>query len=403
MSTIEQYRDAIEELDDILMILNQNGTIEYVNRALRKQLDQPTVWFTGKHITDCFVIDENQPEQDLLKTLKKKGEFISSYVTDKGDVKYFSWKTKPFHQDGQQKTLAILRNITAEVLLQKKKTAYSKNLQQEVFKRHRQLEKEKQKAIDLHQAKAIFLSKMSHELRTPLTAICGYVELLQDKSVSKSEQKQYLSVINRNARNLLDMINETLDMVKLEQKKYKATLRTFSLSRLLNEVHETYDVLAKEKGIDLKFYKSKNVPEKIHSDPNTIRQILTNLIGNALKFTQKGKITLQVKHRTFSHKTYQKLYFYVEDTGVGIPKEYHKRVFQSFEQYLDQHLVQSRGTGLGLAISRQMARLLGGNVKLVHSKPSKGSTFVFSLPFQNPNVSESQYNGKAFADFEKIP
>lgn len=386
--TLDRYREIFEEIDDIILIIDKKGTIEYVNRSLRNRLGHQKRWYTGKNIAHCLN-DNLYPEEKSLfiKKLFKKGHLDTHILNVNGDQLYFSWKIKVFQENGQQKVMAVIRDVTQESQVKSKADDYRKNLQDTVHKRTQQLEREKQKAVDLHQAKAIFLSKMSHELRTPLTSIKGYAELLHDKSVKAEERDKYVSVIERNAQTLLDMINETLDMVKLEQNKYQMRERVVRLPILLRDLEDTFQIMAKEKGISLHFHLAKEIPEKILSDPQGMNQILTNLIGNAIKFTQKGGITIRVKMRSFPHKSSRKLYFYVEDTGVGIPKEYHRRVFSSFEQYLDHHVVQSSGTGLGLAISRQMARLLGGNVKLVGSQMYKGSTFVFSLPLREKTPS----------------
>jgi PAS domain S-box-containing protein len=379
--SLERYREIFEEMEDIIIIINKKGVIEYVNRALRNRLAHQKTWYTGKNIADCLRTSSDKlSDSEFILKLFKKRHVDTRVLNERGDLLFFSWKTKPFTQSGQKKLMAIIRDVTREVQLKKKSEIYSKTLQETVHKRTKQLQREKQKAVDLHQAKAIFLSKMSHELRTPLTSIKGYAELLHEQDLPNDQREKFVSVIERNAQSLLDMVNETLDMIKVEQNKYQMKERSVRLSTLLRDLEDTFRVMAQEKNLVLDFTQAADLPEKIISDAQAIKQILTNLIGNALKFTQKGSISINVKMRTFPHKATQKLYFYVKDTGVGIPIEYHRRVFKSFEQYLDHHVVPTRGTGLGLAISRQMARLLGGNVKLVSSAPRKGSKFVFSLP-----------------------
>lgn len=376
----DQYREVFEEIEDIILILDQDGMIEYVNRALRKHLGFEKRSYTGKNVTDCLLFDENIPDAEFIKRLYRQRDFMTHVKNAEGETLHFSWKTKIFSDNGEKKLLAILRDMTLQIRLQRKAEEYSKNLQDMVYQRTQQLEKEKQKAIELHQAKAIFLSKMSHELRTPLTAICGYSELLDEKGVSSADRKKYLHVIQKNAQGLLEMINETLDMVQLEQNKYQISERSFSLHSLIKDLQETFEVLAEEKQLKLKCSIAEGIPDKMYSDPIAIRQILTNLVGNAIKFTSHGGVALKVKQRTFPHRMTQKIYFYVEDTGIGIPQEHHRRVFRSFEQYLDNQYVHARGSGLGLAIGKQMAKLLGGNIKLLSSQPNSGSTFVFSFP-----------------------
>ena len=377
--SLEDFREIFEEIDEIILIIDKQGTITYVNRALRRHLGFRKKRFTGRNVTDCGLFPTHHSAEQILKKIFSRRAFHSTATTAQRLPKTLSWKTKPFQQDGQRMVLATIRDISDEEQHKRKVEKYTENLQEMVFQRTRDLEREKQKALELHQAKAIFLSRMSHEMRTPLTAIRGYAEVLQDEKRDADDLRS-LKVIERNAERLLEMINETLDMVKLEQNKYQIQEQPFHLRTELQDIIDTYNVLAREKGLDLEVVLREDIPQTLYSDPNAIRHILTNLIGNALKFTKQGRIRMRVKIRSFKDSLAKKLYFYIEDTGIGIPPEAHKQIFRSFEQYLGNQDTHHPGTGLGLSISRQLARLLGGQVKLISSEPNKGSTFVFSLP-----------------------
>ncbi|MGE3278575.1 MAG: ATP-binding protein [Candidatus Altimarinota bacterium] len=390
IGSLDTYRELFEEMEDILLIIDQQGTVEYVNRSLRKHLGYSTKRFTGKNIDECCLFDGRVTRQQMIDRIFQEKDF-STRIKYKGRFLSFSWRTKTFHHGQKKLAIAVIRNMTSHLELQQKVQDYTSNLEEMVYQRTQQLEKEKQKAIELHQAKAAFLSKMSHELRTPLTAIRGFAELLQEEQDLSPEQKdKYVSVIEKNAVHLLNMITETLQLIQMEQNKYQIHEKSFSLSSLLNELIETYRVLADKKGLKLECQIAEEIPKKLFSDPNAIRQILTNLIGNAIKFTEEGTIVLSIKSRTLSHKFSGKLYFYIQDSGVGIPKHQHQRIFKSFEQYLGHQSMQTRGTGLGLPISRQLAKLLGGDVKLVSSVPYKGSVFVFSLPIRRSKHSQKK-------------
>ncbi|MDP2691014.1 MAG: ATP-binding protein [bacterium] len=378
--SLDPYREMFEEMDDMILILDDSGMIEFANTALRRQLGKNRIRFTGRNLSERNYFDDLLSAEELLKTIFEEKSFITRSKTHAGENRHLDWKTKVFVIGKKKKAMAIIRDMTEHMDLQKKVEDYTKNLQEKVYERTHELEKEKQKAIELHQAKALFLSKMSHELRTPLTAIRGYAELLEEDEISDADRKQFVSVIEKNARGLLEMINETLNMIKIEQDRYQIHEKTFSLCNLIKHLMDTYQVLAREKGLQFHCQLGEHIPENIYSDPIAVSQILTNLIGNAIKFTHKGKVSLSVKIRRFPKKITQKLYFYVSDTGIGIPSHYHKRVFRSFEQYLDNQSVHERGSGLGLAISHQLAKLLNGEVKLLTSDTQKGSTFVFSLP-----------------------
>jgi PAS domain S-box-containing protein len=380
MSSLDQYRVLFEEVDDILLIVDQKGKIAYVNRALRKRLGYKSKQFTGRSLAESCLFDKKMTRKEMVELVFSHRDFFTQVQQSKEVVFQYAWKTKVFVHHGKKKAVAVVRDVTSQLELQRKVQDYTKNLEDMVFQRTRQLEVEKQKAIELNQAKVAFLSKMSHELRTPLTAIRGYAELLQESTdLNVSEKKKYVSVIEKNARHLLDMITETLQIIQMEHNKYKVREKTFFLKPFLEDLIETYTVLASQKGLLLECQISEGIPDKLYSDPNAIRQILTNLIGNAIKFTEQGKVVLSIKERSLPHKLSKKLYFSIEDTGLGIPKHEHQRIFKSYEQYLEHQSTQSRGTGLGLPISRQLAKLLGGEVKLVSSEPYKGSVFVFSL------------------------
>jgi len=378
---LEDVREIFEEIDEIIIVIDKKGEITYVNRALRRHLGYRKKRFTGLNVNDCGLFSDRLSSEEIIKRIFGNRAFHSTAKTAQRTNKTLSWKTKTFEQGKQRMVLATIRDISAEEQRKRKVEKYAQNLQEMVFQRTQEIEKEKQKALELHQAKAIFLSRMSHEMRTPLTAIRGYAEVLQDQSHCPTEKKS-LRIIERNAERLLEMINETLDMVKLEQNKYQIQERPFNLQNELQEIIDTYRVLAEEKGLELEYSLREDIPQTLYSDPNAVRQILTNLIGNALKFTKEGRIKVRVKMRSFKDTMAQKLYFYIEDSGIGIPKEAHKSIFRSFEQYLGNQDVHHPGTGLGLSISRQLARLLGGQVKLISSVPNKGSTFVFSLPIR---------------------
>lgn len=383
IGTIEPYRKFFEEMDDIIMIVDHKGTIEYVNRALRNRFGYKRKRFTGRNIRECRLFEKNMSTKDIVALIFHRGAFLTEVEGAEKHMNYFAWRTKVFSHQGKKKVMAVVRDMTHEIGLQKKVEDNSAHLEELVLQRTQQLEREKQKAVELQQTKVTFLSRMSHELRTPLTAIRGYSELLQDPSVNESTRHRYLSVIERNTARLLQMIDETMQIVHLQHEQYKIREKSFSLQDLLHELIETYTVLTREKGLALECIIPEDIPDSITSDPTVIRQILTNLIGNAIKFTEKGSISLTVKQRSSSTKRMKKLFFTVADTGSGIPPEHRRRIFKSFEQYLDHQPVHQQGTGLGLPICKHMAKLLGGDVKLQSSELYWGSTFVFSLPLKN--------------------
>ncbi len=231
-------------------------------------------------------------------------------------------------------------------------------------------ESEKQ-AQEASQAKSEFLANMSHEIRTPMTAILGYADLLA-KEEHNPEKSSYLQVIKRNGMFLLDIINDILDLSKIEAGKMDVSRERFDLQRVVADVRSTMDVRAREKRLEFVVEFKGKIPATIEGDPKRVKQILVNLVGNAIKFTETGSVRLVVCY--LGNQPQPLLQFEVVDTGIGIPEEKLSLLFHPFSQADSSVSRQFGGTGLGLAISQRLARVLGGEIT-VSSEPGKGSTF----------------------------
>lgn len=234
---------------------------------------------------------------------------------------------------------------------------------------------ERQHAEHASQAKNLFLANMSHEIRTPLNAILGFSELLQDPQLSETEKNKYAAIIKRTGESLTTIINDILDVAKVEAEQIKMDLTDFSLSQLLSDLHALLRMRCEEKGIQLIFEQRGEVSEFIHSDQTRLRQILANVIGNSIKFTDRGSVTLSYEVRGAF------LYFTVKDTGVGITSEQLSHLFKPFSQGDSSVRKKYGGTGLGLIISQKLSNLLGGDVGLVDSRKDKGSTFFAKVNY----------------------
>ncbi len=234
---------------------------------------------------------------------------------------------------------------------------------------------QKEKAERANEAKSKFLANMSHELRTPLNAILGFTRIMQDNiSIPEKEQKN-LKIINRSGEHLLGLINNVLDIAKIEAGQTEKNELSFNIENTIYEVTQLMKQNAKAKGLELKTNFQKNIPYYIKSDKQKINQILINLLGNAIKFTEKGKVTLIVNKENLKNQSF--LIFEVEDTGVGINKEDLNNIFKPFKQSSTISIQQ--GTGLGLAISKQYAEILGGSISVV-SENGQGSKFTVKIP-----------------------
>ena len=261
----------------------------------------------------------------------------------------------------------------------------------------KQLEESRQKAEESLETRKLFLANISHEIRTPISAISGMSGILADTEISET-QKQYVNAIQSSSKSLMVIVNDILDMSKLESGKFSAEFIPFELRSILDPLYTTYLLKTDEKGIAFSVEYPNDMPQWLFGDPTRLGQILNNLISNAIKFTDTGKVTLKItfekkgKHNEFS--------FSVTDTGIGIDQEKLKTIFEFFSQEDNTITRRFGGTGLGLAISKSISELLGGEIT-VESEKNVGSTFKFCLnmpeakvQLKNEAIDQSDLTGK---------
>ncbi len=254
---------------------------------------------------------------------------------------------------------------------------YSQNLEKKVQARTKELGIAKKRAEEANQAKSDFLANMSHELRTPLNGILGYAQILQRSKLLSKRDKQGVGVIYQCGNHLLNLINEVLDLAKIEARKLEIHSSAVDFPTLIEGVADMVRVKADQKGIGFSSCAQGNLPAGVIVDTKRLQQVLLNLLGNAIKFTDKGSVTLRVTAQQQAKHDSQKVRFEVQDTGVGISKVGLAKIFQPFEQVGDLKK-QSEGTGLGLAISLKIVSLMGGTLS-VESQLGEGTTFWFEL------------------------
>lgn len=248
----------------------------------------------------------------------------------------------------------------------------------ELEKAINQLKEAKEAAEAASAAKTAFLANVSHEIRTPLGAVLGFSDLILANNMSDTEKKKIYKIIKRNGLQLLNVINDILDLSKVEAGKFEMQKRPVTVDEILEDLRATMDAEADKKGILLKMTREPNVPKKILTDPLRLRQILFNIIGNAIKFTDRGSVDLTVK--TIVDKNgLTKLAFIVKDTGIGIPSDKVKELFAPFTQVDVSSTRRFGGTGLGLALSRRLAMALGGGIELTKTTLGQGSEFVVMI------------------------
>ena len=242
-----------------------------------------------------------------------------------------------------------------------------------------QLEVKAKEAETANRAKSLFLANMSHELRTPLNAILGFAQLMDRDVTMTPQQKDSLAIINRSGAHLLNLINDVLEMSKIEAGRIVLNPETFDLHQLLQTIREMFQIRAEGKQLSLNFILASDLPRYIISDCRKLRQVLINLLSNAVKFTETGGVTLSVKILSQPQGANEafRLLFEVQDTGKGIAEQEMDKLFQPFVQTL-AGIKSEGGTGLGLAISRQFVQLMGGEINAI-SNLGKGSTFYFDI------------------------
>lgn len=256
---------------------------------------------------------------------------------------------------------------------------HQEHLEELVSERTVELAEAKEKAEAASEAKSVFLANMSHELRTPLNAILGYTQLMQRSSTLPPAQREYLNVVNRSGEHLLALINDVLEISRIEARRISLEPRTCDLHALLRDLEVMFRMRTQARGLQFTVLGLRGLPRYVVVDENRLRQVLLNLLGNAVKFTEAGGITMRLAliERPADER---RLVVEVQDTGTGIAKEEQDKVFEYFEQAVTGRQNRS-GAGLGLAISREYARMMGGDIT-VTSRLGEGSTFRLEIGIQ---------------------
>lgn len=357
-----------------------------------------------------FAVSKDQPE--LLGILNKA---LGSLDSNETESIYNRW----IHLDIEQETdyTVVRRIVLIAVVVVLIFLYWNRKLSREVDERIRSenalrrsedaLRSAKQDAERLarqaeaaSRSKSEFLANMSHEIRTPMNAVIGYSDLLSN-TVRDPQQRNYLNAIRAGSRSLLMLINDILDLSRIEAGKMRLDYSAVSMRRLLSDVRHIFDLRATEQSISLEVSVDSGMPAAMRLDETRLRQVLFNLVGNAIKFTHKGGVTVRATVTPLAsddaddeteRTVRSQLVVTVQDTGIGIPEDQQQQIFDAFEQQEGQSSRRYGGTGLGLAISRKLVRMMGGELD-VESEPGVGSTFTVRLPDVEVTNEEAEEEG----------
>lgn len=385
-----QLQGILDNSPALIYMKDKNGRYIFVNRQWTDLFHTTNENIKGKNDIEIFNEDIGKQFMDNDRRVFESNSAIEleeQALVENTIHYYHSIKValrdtatgEPYALCGFSNDITDKKNTEAEL------HKHREHLEELVNNRTNELAVAKDRAETANRAKSLFLSNMSHELRTPMNAILGFAHIMAHDSAITQIQKENLEIILKSGEHLLKIINDILDIAKIEAGKIEAEFSDFDLEQLTHDLLTMLRMRAEFKGLKLIMDQSSSFPKYVRTDQAKLRQIIINLVGNAIKYTNKGQITMKL-YLMSSPDNKQYLSFEIEDTGIGIKPQDIEKIFIPFVQ-IGQH----EGTGLGLPITKQYIKLLGGTIN-VTSKPGFGSKFAFSIEYRPANPSDIQKN-----------
>ncbi len=383
----EKYRSIVETTSEWIWELDINGKHTYCNRSVEEILGYPVEEFIKHNPFDLMDIEDRETfSQKFFECIQSKSgwrNWTIRWRNKNGSLRYLESNADPIFDQGGN--IVGFRGIDRDITERKQAET--------------ELQMAKEKAEESDHLKTAFLANMSHEIRTPMNGILGFTELLKDPDLTGKEQSKYLEVIQHSGERMLSIINDLIDISKIEAGQVELAIEPTSVNKMLDTLYEFFLPEAEKKNLNLIFKKELTDSRSIiETDEIKLNQVLTNLIKNALKYTDSGQIILGYRVQDES------IIFYVQDSGIGIKPEYHKKIFERFLQGEDSSERAIEGSGLGLSISKAFVEMMGGKI-WVDSEDGKGSIFYVSLPYSyitdtyKNEISTNKKADKILSDF----